>query len=58
MAKERCCICDKKIKGLFVMECKCGKKFCGTTHMIPYSNHGCDYNFGEEDRERFSKNLK
>lgn len=55
--KIKCARCRKRIKGLFIPECKCGKKFCCNSHIVPYKDHNCTYNFSIDDKKQLSKSL-
>lgn len=49
--------CNKRIKSVIIIECKCGAKFCNTNHMIPYKEHNCMYDFSKEAKTILSKSL-
>lgn len=49
---DRCARCNKR--ALVSHQCKCGLRFC-----IPHrhTDHGCTYNYREDDRKKLEKNL-
>lgn len=57
--KNRCSNinCNKRIKSMFIMECKCGAKFCCNSHIIPYEEHNCSFDFAKEQKEQLSSKL-
>jgi hypothetical protein len=57
--KERCSNinCNKRIKSMFIMVCKCGAKFCCNSHIIPYEEHKCSFDFTKEQKELLSTKL-
>lgn len=57
--KQRCAnhTCNKRIKSMFDLECKCGAKFCCASHIVPYQDHDCDYDFASEEKQVLSNKL-
>lgn len=48
--KIRCFSCNKKIKSVLPISCKCEKYFCGL-HKIPI-DHKCDFDYKNEQKEK------
>ena len=57
--KERCSNinCNKRIKSMFVMTCKCGAKFCCNSHIMPYKEHNCSFDFAKEQKQQLQDKL-
>lgn len=47
----RCNNCNKKIKSLLPLKCKCEKYYCGL-HKL---DHGCDFDYKKEYQEVLEK---
>ena len=55
--KPRCCnrACNKRIKGLFSVDCKCGAVFCCNSHIFPAEAHNCNFDFVKENKKELEK---
>lgn len=53
----RCCVCNRKIKKVFVeaLKCKCLANVC-RYHRFP-DQHSCTYDFQNENKSRLRKEL-
>ena len=54
MGKKRCLKCNKKIKSILPLQCKCKNYYCNM-HKIA-SEHDCSFNYLKENQERLEKN--
>lgn len=51
--KPKCDSCNKKIKSILPIKCKCNKYYC-KIHKIPH-DHNCSYNYLKENQEKLKK---
>lgn len=50
MPRKKCKKCNKKIKSLLPIACKCKEYFCGK-HKIPH-DHDCSFDYINEKKEQ------
>ena len=50
MGKKRCLTCNKKIKSVMPLQCKCKNYYCNM-HKVA-SNHNCSFDFFKENQNR------
>jgi len=53
MEKQRCYKCNKKIKSLVLLKCKCEQYFC-KKHKN-FDEHNCDFDYKLENQEKLKK---
>lgn len=54
--KQRCCICNKKLKLTeLTLQCKCDEFVC-KKHRFP-TQHDCSYDFAKENKTKLKKEL-
>jgi len=54
MESKRCQECNKKIKSLLPIRCKCGNYYCNK-HKIP-QDHSCKYNYINQNKKELDEN--
>lgn len=53
MEKRRCFTCNKKLKSLIPIKCKCNNYYC-FNHKLSY-DHNCNYNYLDNNKENLKK---
>lgn len=51
----KCSVCNKKVKSVFTIKCKCDRVLC-LTHRYP-DKHDCEFNFVQDNKQKLNKEL-